>query len=143
MMDPTDQEALAKVNEALEILGQQLATAEATYIAAQPRLAAAEAVLAPLLAEQRQGTETASAVGAMPVSGGGYVYQASPLSNLAQRIERAQQEYEEARLAALQAGTGVNAVRVKIDHLRRAQRTLLERLGPGGRKQASAGGERG
>lgn len=135
-VEPTDQEALVKVNEALAILGQQLAAAEATYAAAEPCLAAAEAALVPLLAEQRRGTGTAEAVGSMPMSVGGYSYQTAPLSDLARRLERAQAEFEDARLAATAAGAGIVGIRVRLDRLRQAQRTLLERLGLAGVENA-------
>jgi hypothetical protein len=141
MIEPSDQEALATVETALAQLATQLANAEATEAAAGPRLKAAQAALVPLLAEQRQGTATASTAGVMPVSSGGYHYQTGPLDDLARRLERAQHEFEDARLAGLEAGAGVTALRVKFGRLKAARRTILERQGAGGGKASQGEGK--
>jgi hypothetical protein len=128
MTERTDAEMLAKVTEELQILEVQLASAEATEAAAGQRLAGAE----PRLAEPRQSTETFSVIGVIPMNGGGYRYSATPPSASARRLDRMQKAFEAARREAQVASSVVFAIRLNRDRLRRAQRTIQERLGAAG-----------
>jgi hypothetical protein len=123
MTEPTDAEMLAKVNEALHILEVQLASAEATEAAAGQRLVAAEARLAALL------VEPASAIGAMPMNGGGYRYTATPPSVSARRLDRAERALEVARRQVQVAASVIFGIRLKRNRLLRAQQSLQDRQG--------------
>jgi hypothetical protein len=114
MTEPTDAELLAKVNEALQILEVQLASAEATEAAAGRRLADAEARVATLAAEPQWGTETASVVGMPSMNGGGSRYTATPPS------------------VSTRPSSVIFGIRLKRGQLLRVRTTLLERLGTGG-----------
>jgi hypothetical protein len=132
MTELNDAETLAKVNEALQILEVQLASAEATEAAVERGRAAAESRLAPLLAEQRRGTETTSVVGAMPMNGGGYRYTATPPSASTRRVDRAQKACDAARREAQVASSVIFAIRLKRDRLLRVRTTLQKpEAGPG------------
>ncbi len=132
MSEPSDAEALAVVERALSEVLADLESAQAELAVIAVRLAAAEGRVAALLSQEQAAANTLT----MPVSAGGYRFIDETHATLApgspaDQLARAKAAHAAAAAEAQAAGAVVARLQIRRDRLRRAQRTLQERLGAG------------